>query len=434
LHEEFQRFLEQRPQSLLLAVSVVGSLVLLSAQLAVASSGALILSGLVFLSPDSSKGNVLVQRGAYWNTWFQASSGLVPPVLRAGNRYTFLLDLSPYQYDLLRQQRMAQSVPVDPSVQDLLTRADAREIRLIVKPMIPEGSGLKFAMPTSDMTLLVDLDKLRQESSEEVRRYAAGELRLPQFAARVGAGQIPFDIIAETPGCSAIVLSIWTDNAKLPLDHLIRWVGISRDGQPDASCDAFSGSEMSGGLNSLLQTSFAVNAGAAAQTADAALHVFHSKAGSFVVFVDGREKAVPRIRAWQMKLDLAEYLGNKIGLPTMIAAARNAATDGERGSYVKSARELEKVLFDGAGAGEVEADDAAAPRGLSGRGFVEVLRPGPRWGGRRTMGGSGGTASRTVRARRCAIPGDAAGDGDGGAGRARGGAVDSVSDAAAGGW
>jgi hypothetical protein len=366
LHEEFQRFLERDPQLWLLAFSVVGTLVL-STQFAVAASPAVLVLGGLLVNSLYWEREVPGRRAAYWNTWFQDSRGLTPAVLRAGNRYSFLLDLSPYEYALVRRSNVAQSVAADPSMQELLATSDAKEIMLIVRPMIPQGSGLKFLRPAGVMQLPVDVDKLRQESqesSEDVRRYAAGELTLPQFAERVGAGHIPgFDVIAETPGCSAIVLSIWTDNAKLPLDHLIRWVGISREGQPDPTCDDFSGNPrqlMSGGLNSLLQTSFAVDAGAAAQTADAAFHVFHSKAGSFVVFVDGRENAVPRIRAWQMKSDLAKYLGNKIGLPTMIAAARKDATNGEHGSYVRSAQELAKTLFDGEGDGEAEAEDAEA--------------------------------------------------------------------------
>src|SRR4051812_40191590 len=58
-----------------------------------------------------------VQKSANWNTWFEYDGEPAPIALTVGNRYTFVMDLSPFEYARLGTDPAgtAASTAVDPS-------------------------------------------------------------------------------------------------------------------------------------------------------------------------------------------------------------------------------------------------------------------------------------------------------------------------------
>ena len=126
-----------------------------------------------------------MQTSAYWNTWFEYQGEPVPAALTVGNNYSFVIDLSPYEYAKLRARDSTAvgSSNVDPHFKErislLLLAPKQRELTLQIRPLIAEGSGLKFTKPVDLAPLKADLQRLRQPNTTEAQRYIAGLRRCP---------------------------------------------------------------------------------------------------------------------------------------------------------------------------------------------------------------------------------------------------------------
>ena len=314
--------------------------------------------------PDSqtSSGEVRsVQTSAYWNTWFEYEDESVPAALTVGNSYEFVLDLSPFEYAALRPEGAA-SIGVDPSIERLLSDLQRRRLTLQIKPLLAEGSGLRFAKSVDVKPLKVDLQQIRQPNKQGLQRSVDEGMTLTALSRNVTAGTVRFEIFAEAPGCSAVVLSILDERERFPLDHLVRWVPIGNPGQPAPTCgESLAGGrqQMQGGLSTLLEISLDIESAGTSHLAAAAFHVFETGAGSFVVFVDGRPNLQRSVYAWETLTSLVKHFNDPHKLPLLVEEARAAATKGTPGGYAKAAQELATVLFTGKGqAGSDQARNA----------------------------------------------------------------------------
>ena len=141
---------------------------------------------------------------------------------------------------------------------------------------------------------------------------------------------------------------------------------------PDCGTQTSGGQQQQiGGLSTLLEVSLEVESARTSQLAAAAFHIFDTRAGSFVVFSDGRPNRKRSVYAWQISDSLVEYVGNEQRLPMLINRAREDAAGGKPGSYVKAAKELALVLFGGKpGQSENEAKLALAA-------FQEIVEQSP---------------------------------------------------------
>ncbi|MCP3392339.1 hypothetical protein NLM27_26680 [Bradyrhizobium sp. CCGB12] len=352
LQEEFRRFLERQPRSLWLAFGVVGTLVL-SAQLAVAASPAALVIGGLLAASSLYRGDEIPNR-AYWNTWFEYDDGSPQDSLTVGNRYTFFLDLSPFEYAKLRASPVATS-GTSPKIQTLLDEKERKQLTLMIKPLLAGGSGLHFSPEVGITALEADLERIRSPNDEEAKRYARDGGSLAKFSKKVAADTLRFKIFADVAGCSVVVFSILDVTGLIPLDHLVRWVAIANPGQKPPPCGD---RQIHAGLETLLEVSLDVEAAGTGNLAAAAFHIFDiNQDHSFVVFADGRPDR-KRAYAWETEESVVKHVNDASRLPLLIKEARDMAVKGTPGSYAKVANELANVLFTGRGSTEDEATKA----------------------------------------------------------------------------
>jgi len=287
---------------------------------------------------------------AYWNTWFEYQGETAPEVLTVGNTYSFALDISPFEYAKLRSS-VARSSNVDPGIREILADPKNNRIAFRIKPLLAEGGGLKFVVPDQpDVPLNANLPAIRNPNSAEAARYVAGTISLAEFSDRAAAGNVRFAVSTEAPGCAAVVLAVFSEDGRFPLDHLVRWVPIVKPGESPPTCASeISGEHVQqyGGLDTLLQVSLELNEAGTSKVADAAFHIFDTPAGSFVIFSDGRPAQKKAIYAWQTGDSLVRYVADEHRLPLLIKGARDAVANGKPDSYVNAAQELAAVLFGG---------------------------------------------------------------------------------------
>ena len=302
---------------------------------------------------------------AYWNTWFEYLDDPAPRVLTAGNTYTFTADISPFEYIKLRKLETLQSTTADPQLKVALADPKISQITFQVRPILAEGAGLSFASLEQSNTIPMPtiLERIRYPDLSQANRYVAGTASLRDLSEKASAGSVRFKVRTDKAGCAAVVLAVFGEDGLVPLDHLVRRVAIiAKPGETPPPCDTeISGGHQQqyGGLGNLLRVSMELTSTGKSQRAAAAFHIFDSKAGSFVIFADGRPNLQKSIYAWQTD-SLVDYVSTPGRLPLLIDKARDAATNGTKGSYAKAANELADFIFGGRGSGEDEANRAKA--------------------------------------------------------------------------
>ena len=162
---------------------------------------------------------------------------MAPADLITGVTYKFKVDLSPYPYASLRKNLPLASIPADNSIQRMVTE-ERKEVAFLVRPIIAEGSGLRVVGKLNALKLPVNLGRLREPAQQHAVEFATGDITLPQFSNRDGAGFLSIEVEALTPGCASIVLAIFTGDGRMPLDHLVRRVAITTPGEPIYTCGA----------------------------------------------------------------------------------------------------------------------------------------------------------------------------------------------------
>lgn len=287
---------------------------------------------------------------AYWNSWFEVADEPTQEPLTINVTYTFVLDLSPFEYAKMRPQE-AVSAAVDPEVEKVLSDPRRKFLTFKIKPLVAQGSGLQLQNSTP-VDFRITLDRIRHPNLQMKERYENKEITIRAFSEDVTAGQARIQFSASQSGCFALALAILDETGRFPLDHLVRWIAVNSPGRTAPPCgDAVAGGprRMHSGLASLLETSLEVQSSGTAELASAAFLVFEpapvSDAGSFVIFVDGRSNQTPTVYAWNTVSSIVGRLNNDQGLPMLIGEARDLAGKGRVGSYAKAARELEKVFF-----------------------------------------------------------------------------------------
>ncbi len=288
--------------------------------------------------------------------------------------YEFVLDLSPFDY---RQLAFTSVAParIDPilgnKIENLLKRG-IDELRLKLRPVvvggqieiiepIPTGYDLKL-----DLTKLAPSPLALQQAAVVLNRVRRGQATLDDFADTVHAGEIRFEIAANSPGCAVVALSVWDRRGTIPYDHLVRTVAVKRRGGPTPDCGD---NQLRGGLNTLLDTA-TTHLGGAPAPADVALHIFEfPHAGdkrSVAVMVDRltleRTAAETDVEdregvyAWTMRSALTDYLSLPTHLRAKLQAARDRATrGGSSHPYGELAKELAEKIFT---PGEAQAQSA----------------------------------------------------------------------------
>ena len=116
-----------------------------------------------------SEATIIPRRpSAYWNTWFEYQDEPAPAALTVDKVYTFVLDLSPFEYAKLRTSP-AQSTGVDPSIDKLVSDQNIKQLTFQVRPLLAEGGGLSFGagVPADTMPLKAEL---RRNSESKLRR------------------------------------------------------------------------------------------------------------------------------------------------------------------------------------------------------------------------------------------------------------------------
>jgi uncharacterized caspase-like protein len=282
---------------------------------------------------------------AYWNSWFVDGTGPAANILIANNTYTFTLDVAAFDYAALRQKTQSSGTKVDKAFAALIADLSTPETILNIKPMIPEGSGLRLMDDKNFYPMKVDLRKLRQPNADAARQYAEGSMPIAEFSKQVSAGSIQITVTAESKGCATIAFAIF--RGLLPLDHLVQRVSIGETGTSAPVCDSADpahSNALSGGLDSLREVSLGMEGSGASATASAALHIFDFESYSMAVFVDGRPGKNQSVYGWQTAASVVDFLRHD-HFQNMILKARKDSADKKPGSYVPAAQELSKVLF-----------------------------------------------------------------------------------------
>ena len=290
--------------------------------------------------PDSA-----ANTSAYWNTWFVGGTGPASNALIANNTYTYSLDLAAFNYAALRKNSQSSGVKVDRAFQEIIADLSLPEIILNIKPMIPEGSGLRLADTAASYSMKVDLRKIRQPNLDAAKQYADGLITIEELSKQVSAGSIQIPIFAESKGCATIAFAIF--KGLLPLDHLVQRISIGADRKSAPVCDSDDPEQnnaLSGGLDSLREVALGMEGSGASVTAAAALHIFDFATYSMAVFVDGRPGKNQSVYGWQTASSVVDYLKTD-NFQSMVLKARKDSANNTPGSYIHAAQELAKVLF-----------------------------------------------------------------------------------------
>lgn len=288
---------------------------------------------------------------ASWNTWTERDGKEVRH-LEPGQRYEVALDISRYAY--IQQQ----SAPADKGVNDIIQLAlerSERHVVLTIRPMLI-GEALDRApgfKPENE--LLIRTDQLRPPAADAAEREAVllqklgrGETSLVAVSSQLQAGIVKVPIRAtHKTGCAQVVFSIWDESGHRPLDYVVHTVSVRSGSVAAPECET--NASVQGGFRSL---SGIISATADSQI-DAALQIMefdsHDSAPRTVaMFLDVEAHKAARadrtlnnrgMYAWTLRTTLADYVGDKKQLLTLINAARDT------GSYTEAAQELKKRLF-----------------------------------------------------------------------------------------
>lgn len=282
---------------------------------------------------------------AYWNSWFVDGGGPASNILIAGNTYTFTLDVAAFDYASLRQSAQSSGTKVGKEFDDIIADPKVIETILNIKPMVPEGSGLRLADDKNSYLMTVDLRKLRQPNADAARQYAEGSITVDGLSRQASAGSVQIAFTAESKGCATIAFAVF--KGLVPLDHLVQRVSIGETSTSAPVCDSANPAQanaLSGGLNSLRKVSLGLEGSGASATAAAALHIFDFASYSMAVFVDGRPGKNQTVYGWQTASSVVDFL-RQDQFQNLILKARSDSADKKPGSYVRAAQELSKVLF-----------------------------------------------------------------------------------------
>lgn len=285
-----------------------------------------------------------VNTSAYWNGWFVDGGGPAANILIANNTYTYTLDVAAFNYALLRRASQSSGAQVDPGFAAMIAESKTRDVVLTIKPLVPEGSGLRLGDDRHSYTLKIDLDKIRHPNADAAKKYADGSMSITELSQQASAGSIQIGLTAESEGCATIAFAIF--RGLQPLDHLVQRVSIGDTNTSAPVCDSADPAQadaLSGGLNSLREVSLGVEGSGADATAAAALHIFDFEAYSMAVFVDGRPGKT-LVYGWQTASSVVDFLRTD-RFQNMILKARKDSADKKPGSYLPAAKELAKILF-----------------------------------------------------------------------------------------
>ncbi|RXH35119.1 MULTISPECIES: hypothetical protein [Bradyrhizobium] len=285
-----------------------------------------------------------VNTSAYWNGWFVDGGGPAANILIANNTYTYTLDVAAFNYALLRRATQSSGAQVDPGFAEMIADSRTHDVVLTIKPLIPEGSGLRLGDDRHSYTMKIDLDKIRHPDADAAKRYADGSMSITELSKQASAGSIQIGLTAESEGCATIAFAIF--RGLQPLDHLVQRVSIGDTNTSAPVCDSADPAQaaaLSGGLNSLREVSLGMEGSGADATAAAALHIFDFETYSMAVFVDGRPGKT-LVYGWQTASSVVDFLKTD-RFQNMILKARKDSADKKPGGYLPAAKELAKILF-----------------------------------------------------------------------------------------
>ena len=228
-----------------------------------------------------------VNTSAYWNSWFVDGTGPAANILIANNTYTYTLDVAAFDYALLRRATQSSGAKVDPMFAGMIAELQDSEVLLTIKPLVPEGSGLRLADNQHFYRMKVDLEKIRHPNADAAKKYAESPILIADLSEQASAGSIQIALTAELQGCATIAFAIF--RGLQPLDHLVQRVSIGDTSTSAPVCDSANPEQanaLSGGLDSLREVSLGMEGSGADVTATAALHIFDFDVYSMAVFVD----------------------------------------------------------------------------------------------------------------------------------------------------
>jgi hypothetical protein len=283
-----------------------------------------------------------------WNSWLEARGTTGQPVerLEAGKRYNFYLDLAPLAYRLAG----VASADAGPGLVEELKRAlaDGRTVLTAHVRPVPVGRAVRllgdrlraetwhrgaWAVAADDGMVPMDI-RLANLLPDDVKPEEAPADGPAADLAR--AGGVRFPVEAVEPGCGAITLSIWNEDGRVPLDHVVHIVTVG-----DADCrPADDGAALRAGFVTLLRDT----AGTATQ---AALHLFEVVPGTsgdvntVAVYVPDRPAGGCQHYAWVQSASLSHYLFVQ---PSFRGTLRRAWQD-EGARYPDLAGQLRRLLF-----------------------------------------------------------------------------------------
>ncbi|MHB0986800.1 MAG: hypothetical protein ACYC05_14580 [Sulfuricella sp.] len=296
-----------------------------------------------------------------WNTWFERG-GEFAEVLRPDARYELVLDLSLYRYFA------RLSAGAGPEVRRKLEESRGLEsLRFVVRPFSLDG---KLRLTGTEGALDARLERLfgppAGDEAQRIERYRNGTLPLAEFARSVQAGETRFGVVALTPGCAAVALSVWDETGLFPLDHLVVSVPVAAANEPAPACgpagEARAAVEQ--GAGALLQVS--LDRAALEPAPAASLHIFETtvlgRPRTAVVMVERsayeRSKGAEGVYTWLTEALMSDYLARPDQLRVQIDEARRQAGRNAPHSYAPVARELAAKLFSQDGGRENVAGQA----------------------------------------------------------------------------
>jgi len=309
-----------------------------------------------------------------WNAWFE-SSGDVAAVLATGTPYDFVLDLGRGNYptalaDLISKQ-----------LQDKIDSSKG-DIHLLIKPVLM--GGLLEPVPGSDFSaarMVISRKRLVPDVDDTLYRQKAleNQITLNELAEKLSVSKpLRWSLMARSPGCARVVLSVWDAAGVKPLDYLVVSVPITTNGETgqDSCSTGVSGGQLVSGLSGLLELGDAHTGNA---PADAALHLFEADSSvgnqrTVAVYVDreafeSAEKSGSKlpVYAWELNGNLSLFLRQQNMLPGSILEARDRLGDPQ--PYADVVKRMTNALFFGrSNQDTVESEKAkAAMRQLSAR-------------------------------------------------------------------
>ena len=300
---------------------------------------------------------------AYWNTWFENRNDARVEVLETGKIYSFVLDISRFQYF------KDYAAVVDPSVQGAIKAALERgekKIRFTIRPIL-HGDLLRFA-PNQPSSMLMEaeiskLTKPQNKNADNKMRlmnldFLNGNIELRDFARAVQAGEVRFNVQTRKPGDTTISVSFWDESGLIPLDHLTLPVRVIDPGAAQMrGVPPRHTIPIKAGLNSMLDVSLDFSSNGAL-VADAAFYIFEPgpEGQSIVLFAARKAKAAigtpgpmqgVSIYAWETESRLSQYIESRNQLIVKIRKARDRAASRHLYAYQEAADELRKKIFSG---------------------------------------------------------------------------------------